>query len=104
MAYCISAELRRAVASLDLSRDEDQKPIRTFVRPPKPPTIRKQERPNCGARTRAGGVCRAKVVEGKQRCRIHGGLSTGPKTAKGRRTIAEANRRRAAERQIAAAA
>ncbi|WP_367647925.1 HGGxSTG domain-containing protein [Ruegeria arenilitoris] len=39
----------------------------------------KSERPTCGAKTRAGGQCRARVVPGKRRCRLHGGLSTGPK-------------------------
>lgn len=54
----------------------------------------KAERPFCGARTRAGGSCRARVVPGKRRCRMHGGLSTGAKTAEGRARIAEAQRRR----------
>lgn len=27
----------------------------------------------CGARTRSGGACRAPAVQGKQRCRMHGG-------------------------------
>ncbi|WP_371813400.1 HGGxSTG domain-containing protein [Ruegeria sp. HKCCA4008] len=39
----------------------------------------KSERPECGAKTRAGGQCQARVVPGKRRCRLHGGLSTGPK-------------------------
>jgi len=29
--------------------------------------------PRCGARTRAGGACRAPAVKGRQRCRRHGG-------------------------------
>jgi len=38
--------------------------------------------PRCGARTRQGRPCRMAVVElGKRRCKFHGGLSTGPKTA-----------------------
>ena len=44
----------------------------------------KADRPLCGARTRAGRTCRAKVVPGKRRCRMHGGLSTGAKTAEGK--------------------
>ena len=51
-------------------------------------------RPVCGARTRAGGECQAKAVRGGRRCRMHGGLSTGPKTEAGRARIAESNRRR----------
>jgi hypothetical protein len=50
---------------------------------------RKRDRPRCGARTRAGGSCQAPVVRGKSRCRMHGGLSTGPRTAEGKaRTLA----------------
>ena len=30
-------------------------------------------------------------MEGKRRCRLHGGLSTGPKTPEGRARIAAAN-------------
>ncbi len=48
----------------------------------------------CGAKTRAGGSCKAKSVRGKQRCRMHGGLSTGPRTEEGRRRVAEAARAR----------
>jgi len=44
----------------------------------------KRERPKCGARTRAGGSCKAPVVRGRSRCRMHGGLSTVPKTAEGK--------------------
>jgi hypothetical protein len=55
----------------------------------------RQERPRCGARTRAGGTCRAQALLAKSgkpgRCRMHGGLSTGPKTKNGK----ERNRRRA---------
>ena len=39
--------------------------------------------PRCGARTRSGSACRAPAVQGRRRCRLHGGLSTGPKTAAG---------------------
>jgi len=56
----------------------------------------KRERPFCGARTRAGAPCRARCAEGKTRCRLHGGLATGPKTEAGKARIAESNRRRAA--------
>jgi glucans biosynthesis protein len=31
--------------------------------------------PRCGARTRAGGSCRAPAVKGKRRCRMHGGAA-----------------------------
>lgn len=39
--------------------------------------------PRCGARTRAGGCCRCPAVKGRRRCRLHGGLSTGARTAAG---------------------
>lgn len=29
--------------------------------------------PRCGAKTRKGGLCRAPAVQGKKRCRMHGG-------------------------------
>lgn len=48
----------------------------------------------CGARTRSGRPCRAKSEPGKQRCRFHGGMSTGPKSEAGRQRIAEAQKRR----------
>ena len=54
--------------------------------------IPKARRPRCGARIRKGTPCRAPAVDGKGRCRLHGGLSTGPKTAQGRARIAQSNR------------
>ncbi|WP_366928914.1 HGGxSTG domain-containing protein [Tabrizicola sp.] len=52
------------------------------------------DRPFCGARTRAGGTCRHKVVPYMARCRFHGGKSTGPRTLEGKTRIAEAQRQR----------
>ncbi|WP_457092931.1 HGGxSTG domain-containing protein [Microvirga sp. P5_D2] len=31
--------------------------------------------PRCGARTRSGGSCQAPAVNGKARCRMHGGAA-----------------------------
>ncbi len=65
-------------------------------------TVPKSERPECGARCRSGKPCRARVCvrpDGKgvaKRCRLHGGLSTGPKSQAGREAIAAANRKRKA--------
>lgn len=53
-----------------------------------------KRRPLCGARNRKGKPCRAKALSGKRRCKFHGGMSTGPKTLKGRNRIAEAQRKR----------
>ena len=47
----------------------------------------------CGARTRAGHPCRMTPQPGSRRCRLHGGLSTGPVTPEGRERIAEVRRR-----------
>ncbi|WP_338026748.1 HGGxSTG domain-containing protein [Comamonas aquatica] len=38
----------------------------------------------CGARTRKGTPCKSKVLYRGGRCKLHGGLSTGPKTKKGK--------------------
>ena|GEM_PF-2388226 len=46
--------------------------------------------PLCGAKTRSGRPCAKYQMSGKRRCRLHGGLSTGPKTAEGRARIAAA--------------
>ena len=45
----------------------------------------------CGARTRRGTACQKPPLRGKKRCRLHGGLSTGPRTAEGRARIAAAH-------------
>ena len=38
----------------------------------------------CNARTRSGDKCKNAPTVGKRRCRLHGGLSTGPRTMAGR--------------------
>ncbi|MEI8180491.1 HGGxSTG domain-containing protein [Aestuariivirga sp.] len=48
----------------------------------------------CGARTRRGTACQCKQLFRKGRCRFHGGLSTGPRTAEGREAISRAVRAR----------
>ncbi|MDF2234959.1 HGGxSTG domain-containing protein [Albimonas sp. CAU 1670] len=49
----------------------------------------------CGARTRSGKPCKMHPVGLRNdRCRLHGGLSTGPRTPEGRARIAEAQMRR----------
>lgn len=79
---------------------EAERARKEFKRPPK------RERPRCGAKTRKGTPCQAPAVwlpgepaPRNGRCRLHGGLSTGPKTPEGKARIAEANRRRARERR-----
>jgi len=64
--------------------------------------VRRRDRPRCGAKTRRGTRCRAPAVwdRGKDRarngrCKLHGGLSTGPRTTAGRDAIRASNKRRA---------
>ncbi len=45
--------------------------------------------PRCGARTRCGDACRQPAMPNR-RCRMHGGLSTGPRTPEGRARCARA--------------
>jgi len=47
--------------------------------------------PRCGAQTRSGDCCRQPAMR-NGRCRMHGGLSTGPRTAEGRACCAAARR------------
>ncbi|MEX3007202.1 HGGxSTG domain-containing protein [Hoeflea sp. TYP-13] len=53
-----------------------------------------EQRPECRAKTKAGGPCTKHVIPGKRRCANHGGLSTGPKTQSGRDRIRAAQKRR----------
>ena len=62
----------------------------------------KRERPRCEATYRDGSPCQAPPVWDKRldcpvngRCRMHGGLSIGPKAEEGCQRIAQANRARA---------
>jgi hypothetical protein len=52
----------------------------------------------CEARTRRPTTCMCKALR-NGRCRLHGGLSTGPRTAAGKARIAESNRLRTASRR-----
>ena len=47
----------------------------------------------CLAKTRKGTACQKPPLRGKTRCRLHGGLSSGPRTAEGRARIAQAHYR-----------
>ena len=38
----------------------------------------------CGAKTRSGTPCKRGPVPGKTRCKLHGGMSTGPRTDAGK--------------------
>ena len=45
----------------------------------------------CLAKTRRGTACQKPPIKGKRRCRLHGGLSTGPKTPEGKARISAAH-------------
>lgn len=55
----------------------------------------RKQRPLCEAKTRKGTLCQAKVYWPQEwdapakRCRLHGGLSTGPTTAEGMERLAK---------------
>ena len=60
----------------------------------------KRELPRCGARCRDGHPCQAPAAWDEYRCaprhgrcRLHGGLSTGPRTQEGKRRVGDAARR-----------
>ena len=42
----------------------------------------------CGARTRAGTPCKRRDLYASGRCRLHGGLSTGPTSPEGKARVA----------------
>jgi hypothetical protein len=54
-----------------------------MLRPHRQPDRRPATRCGAKARTRGGLPCQAAPVRGKKRCRMHGGLSTGPRTPEG---------------------
>ena len=57
----------------------------------------------CGAHARSTGLpCRAKALP-NGRCKLHGGMSTGPKTLEGRQAIGAATKARMAGGQLAKA-
>lgn len=43
----------------------------------------------CGAKTKRGTPCRRRDLYNAGRCPLHGGLSTGPRTAEGKRRSAQ---------------
>ena len=45
----------------------------------------------CGARTRSGSPCKNYAMRnGSGRCKFHGGMSTGPRTAAGKARVGQA--------------
>ena len=54
----------------------------------KPPWKALADYPRCNAKTRSGDRCQKPPLRTKSRCRLHGGASTGPRTAEGKARIA----------------
>jgi len=47
-----------------------------------------EQKEYCGAKTRKGTPCKRRDIYENGRCRLHGGLSTGPRTEAGKRKSA----------------
>ena len=62
-------------------REQPDEPRRGWLRNGNPPGDFRTA-PRCGAKTRRGTACQCPAMR-NGRCRIHGGLSTGPKTPEG---------------------
>ncbi|WP_215857926.1 HGGxSTG domain-containing protein [Acidithiobacillus ferridurans] len=56
-------------------------------------------KPRCAAKTRSGAPCKAQGLGHGHRCKMHGGLSTGPATEEGRQAAKEALERWRATRK-----
>lgn len=57
----------------------EKKPKRTLVGHVNHQPDKYNPKVPCGARTRRGTLCKKPAMPGKQRCKFHGGASTGPK-------------------------
>jgi len=75
---------REAIAKLKLLKGMTEAEARTFLRE-QVRHYRDKARPYelCGAKTRRGAPCKALALP-NGRCRFHGGMSTGPKSAEGK--------------------
>lgn len=99
-ARCGLAEGAAVLRALDALGAAAHRAVLSVRRTPR------RDRPRCGARCRDGHPCAAAVVvvrddEGVRyaaRCRMHGGLSTGPRTPEGRRRALDALARGRARR------
>jgi hypothetical protein len=56
--------------------------------PPHPPFPDDLLGMTCAAKTRAGTPCKLTSIYGNGRCKLHGGMSTGPRTDAGRKRSA----------------
>ena len=53
----------------------------------------------CGAKTRAGTPCKMNCIYSNGRCKLHGGLSTGPKSTEGKAQTAKNGLKMKAKKQ-----
>ncbi len=58
--------------------------------PEQPPACDFLKAPRCGARNRRGLPCQCPAMRLRRRCRLHGGKSTGARTAEGLERIRQA--------------
>lgn len=58
------------------------------LKPKMPPLPYELTDLRCEAKTRAGTPCKRKDIFLNGRCKLHGGLSTGPRTAEGKKRSA----------------
>lgn len=79
---------RRKASQWLLARQEARREVREAMEAARPPVPEVCRDLRCGARTRQGTPCRQRGAGNNLRCRFHGGLSTGPKTAEGKRRAA----------------
>jgi hypothetical protein len=63
-------------------------PVKGIFRFQKENIMKKDKGDTCGAKTRSGTPCKRLDLLRGGRCRLHGGLSTGPKTIEGKRRSA----------------
>lgn len=80
-------KMRTALETTGIVVPRPGEPAVTLPAPPRMPST-------CGARNRHGSACQCKPMAGKRRCKYHGGMSTGPKTAAGLERIRAAMRAR----------
>lgn len=55
--------------------------------------LRRAVTPRCGARTRSGAPCQAAGIGRGNRCKNHGGMSTGARTPEGKAKVREVGRK-----------
>lgn len=85
-----------AIVPADMNANEstpDEPKHRAPRLPPRPynPTVPNQI---CGARTRAGTPCQSRTLYRSGRCKNHGGMSTGPKSAEGKARVGQNARKK----------